>query len=246
MSDKISAVIVDDEENGRHNLKSLLEQFCPEVEVVGMAADAASGVKLIRDVKPRLVFLDIEMPGGTGFDLLNSIRPVDFAVIFTTAYSEYAVKAFKVEAHDYLLKPIDVLELQQAVNRIAQDSPVTRSEAPPADTGDKKVRRIGLASLEGYEFVDVDKIMYLRSEGNYTHVHLDTKERIVVSRKLGDFEALLDDTEFCRIHASHIINLAHVKRYVRGKGGFVEMSDGVELDVSQRRKKAFLDLITSA
>lgn len=244
MNSSIRAVIIDDEENGRLNLKSLLEQFCPNVEVVGMAADAASGAVLIRKVKPELAFLDIEMPGGTGFDLLQSLQPVDFAVIFTTAYSEYAVKAFKVKAQDYLLKPIDVLELQQAVERVSPHRG-REAEDPAADAQDKKMRRIGLSSTEGYEFFDLDTIIFLRSEGNYTHVHMTNGEKVVVTKKLGEFEEILDENEFCRIHGSHIINLRFVKKYVRGKGGYVEMSDNTLLDVSQRKKKEFLDKITA-
>lgn len=242
----ISAVIIDDEQNNIESLQALLAQFCPDVMVTGTAMNARDGIACIRKHDPSLVFLDIEMPVGNAFDMLEKLMPVEFEVIFVTAFEQYAVKAIKYVALDYLLKPVSIEELRNAVNRarkrIDEKKLNTRIESLLSNIKNDASgqRRIGLPSLEGFTFEDIQTIVRLQADGNLTYVYTIHK-KIITSKSLKEFESLLPMANFCRIHHSHIINLNYVKKYIRGRGGFVELTDGTSLEVSARKKEEFLE-----
>ena len=254
----LRAVIIDDETNAREALTNLLRILCPEVEICGEAKNADLGIELIKKEKPNVVFLDIQMPGKTGFDLLSSFGKVDFGVIFTTAYQEYAIRAFRFSAIDYLLKPIDPDELQAAVEKfklqvgsvnpqqlqILQDHLDAPASLRLVERKKNDHQRIALPTAEGIHFVQMTDIIQCESLGSYTKFHLVKGPPIVVSRLLKEYEEILDNYYFFRVHQSNIINLEHIKRYVKGDGGQVWMSDNTEIEVSRRRKEEFLTLLS--
>ncbi|MCA0233612.1 MAG: LytTR family DNA-binding domain-containing protein [Bacteroidetes bacterium] len=256
--EKLRAIIVDDEANAREALANLLHIICPEVEVSGQAKNVDSALELIRHQQPNLVFLDIQMPGKSGFDLLTYFEKIDFGVVFTTAYQEYAVRAFRVSAIDYLLKPIDPDELQTAVEKYkAQMTSITPQQVtilqeniqnPKANSLKERLKnehqRIALPTAEGIHIVQMNDIIQCESLGSYTKFHLVNQKVIVVSRLLKEYEEILDNYYFFRVHQSNIINLEHIKRYVKGDGGQVWMSDNTEIEVSRRRKEDFLALLS--
>ncbi len=247
MEQKLKAIIVDDEENGRRVLHNLITEFCPEVELVGQAENIQKGMELIKQVTPDVVFLDIQMPFGTGFDMLEQLGTVDFEVIFTTAHSDYGLRAIQFAALHYLLKPIDIDQLKEAVARA-----VNKRLRPTASVdqmrylmqmlkqGDQPPEKIALPSQEGLIFVRIDNIIRCEADGAYTHVHVKDAHAITVSKNLKSIEALLKGQAFYRVHHGHLINLGYVKKYLRGRGGQIEMEDGSMVDVSVRRKEGFL------
>lgn len=242
----IRAIIVDDEEKGQEILKSLIQKNCPEVLVLAVAGTADAGVEAIKKHKPELVFLDIEMPGGNGFTLLEKAKNFDFDVIFTTAYSQYAIKAIRFSALDYLLKPISPDELKVAVGRIGDKAGSGHGTKANVDTllsniKEPKPGRIVLPNSHGAEYVQVSDIVRCTADGNYTSVVLITGKRILVAKTLKDYEELLSDHGFCRIHHAHLINMKHIRRYIKGEGGTVELSDGSSVEVSRRKKSEFLE-----
>jgi two-component system LytT family response regulator len=245
--DMIRAVIVDDEPNNIGTLKSLLQQFCPEVLVEGTAANAREAYTVITELEPQLVFLDIEMPFGNGFDLLEKLNPVSFEVIFVTAFDQYAITAFKYAALDYLVKPVSLEELKRAVNRsvtrIGEKNVNHRigSLINHIKGGSPPLKKIGLPTMEGLVFEDVDNIMRFQAESNYTLVYLTDNKKITTSKTLREFEDSLPPSTFCRLHHSHIVNLNHIAKYHKGRGGFVELTDGAMIEVSARRKDEFLE-----
>ena len=254
----LRAAIIDDETNAREGLTNLLQLLCPEVEICGEAKNVDQGIELIRSQQPNLVFLDIQMPGKTGFDLLTSFEQVNFGVVFTTAYQEYAIKAFRFSAIDYLLKPIDPDELQLAVARAAaqvatvssQQLTILREHLDSSERATLRQRtqnanqRIALPTAEGIYFVAMTDIIQCESLGSYTKFHLVGSKPIVVSRLLKEYEEILDNYYFFRIHQSNMVNLEHIKRYVKGDGGQVWLSDNTEVEVSRRRKDDFLALLS--
>ncbi|MBC7891271.1 MAG: response regulator transcription factor [Sphingobacteriaceae bacterium] len=254
----LRAAIIDDETNARQALSNLLQLLCPDVTICGEAKNVSSGIELIQAQRPDLVFLDIQMPGKTGFDLLSAFENAEFGVIFTTAYQEYAIRAFRFSAIDYLLKPIDPDELQQAVGRyqarLAAVNPqqlriLQEHIENPAKAGlhqrlSNAGQSIALPTAEGIHFVQMADIIQCESLGSYTKFHLVGSKPIVVSRLLKEYEEILDKYQFFRIHQSNIINLEHIKRYVKGDGGQVWLSDNSEVEVSRRRKEEFLALLS--
>jgi two-component system LytT family response regulator len=255
----LRAIIVDDETNAREALTNLLRIVSPEVELCGEAKNVDQGIALIKEQKPDLVFLDIQMPGKTGFDLLGSFDQIDFGVIFTTAYQEFAIRAFRFSAIDYLLKPIDPDELFSAVGKFNKtmghvqpqqlqilqghfDNPAKTQRLTERKKND--FQRIALPTAEGIHFIQMKDIIQCESLGSYTKFHLTNGPAIVVSRLLKEYEEILDDYYFYRVHQSHIVNLEHIKRYVKGDGGQVWMSDNTEIEVSRRRKEDFLALLS--
>lgn len=239
---KISAVIIDDEETGRKTLQNLLQAYCPDVEVVAMANSASSGFTAIKQFQPELVFLDIRMPAADeGFQLLESLDTIDFSVIFTTSYNEYAIRAIKFSALDYLLKPIDILELQKAVARYAQKRGRTDRQAihhlTAANAG--PLKKLGLPAADEVTFVNLDDIVRCEADSNCTVFFLVNRQKILVTKTLKYYDNLLEEMGFYRIHDSHLINLRHIKKYL--KEGVVLMSDGSQVYVSARKKKGFLD-----
>jgi two-component system LytT family response regulator len=257
MKQNLRAVIVDDETNAREVLCNLLRLFSPEVEVCGEARNVDQGIEIIQQQKPDIVFLDIQMPGKSGFDLLNSFQKIDFDVVFTTAYQEYAIRAFRFSAIDYLLKPIDPEELQMALEKYKINKQSIRTEQlqilkehidNPENLLNSRQKnegqRIALPTAEGIHFIQLSEIIYCESMGSYTKFHLQKGPAIVVSRLLKEYEEILDNYFFFRVHQSNIVNLDHIKRYVKGDGGQVWMSDNAEIEVSRRRKDDFLSLFS--
>ncbi|MGG9961909.1 LytR/AlgR family response regulator transcription factor [Ferruginibacter sp. SUN106] len=243
----ISAIIIDDEPGNIVTLSELIKQYCPNVNIVQTAPDPLKGYELIKETEPELVFLDIEMPYGNAFDLLDRLLPVSFEVIFVTAFNDYAIKAFKYAALDYLLKPVNINELKEAVNkvekRIKERSLNDRistllNNFKPENAG---IQKIALPTADGCHFEDISNIMYLQAEGSYTHIHIKRKEKILVSKTLKLLEDILPSAIFCRIHHSCLININYVKKYYKGRGGYVQMEDDTCIEISIRKKNDFFD-----
>ncbi len=242
---KIRALIVDDEEGGRHTIRNLLTEYCPQVEIVGLADSPSVAFKMIQLHQPELVFLDIRMPAGDeGFQLLESIDDIQFAVIFTTSYDEYAIRAIKFSALDYLLKPINILELQKAVNRYTKrrgNSDAVAIKNLPKDN--QAFQKLGLPSIEGLTFINIAEIIRCEADGNCTIFYIANRKKILVTKTLKYYDELLANSNFHRIHGSHLINLKHIAKYK--KEGIVELSDGSEVYVSARKKKTFVEKLSN-
>jgi two-component system, LytTR family, response regulator len=241
----MKAILIDDEQNATEALQNMLRMVTPDVEIVGIANEAQRGLDLIQTLKPDLVFLDIQMPYMTGFELLEKLGRFNFSVIFTTAYDQYALQAFKVSATDYLLKPIDMDELEAAVEKVRERLKQPQPNFDALEQLFKQVKknnteRLALPTSDGLVFIAIEDIIRLQSDSNYTTFYLTRKEKIVVSRTLGEYEPTLTAQNFCRVHHSHIINMAHLKRYFKNDGGYVEMSDGSKVEISRRKKDDFL------
>ncbi len=241
------AIIIDDEQNNIEGLHNLLRNYCPGINVVGTASDTNSAFELIKRLGPQLVFLDIEMPFGNGFDLLERLMPVQFEVIFVTAFDKYAIRAFKYAVVDYLLKPVSIDELQKAVERVKQRITEkvfnNRIDFLIRNYREKtnELKKIGLPSSDGILFEDIENIVRLEAEGNYTYVFISGKKKELVTKSLKEFEEILPAAVFCRLHHSHIVNLCYVKKYYKGRGGYVELNDGTTVEVSSRKKDEFLE-----
>jgi two-component system, LytTR family, response regulator len=241
----IKALIVDDEKNSCEVLQLLLQESCPEVNVAGVAHSGADALALIQKLQPRLVFLDIEMPHMTGFQVLERLPSISFELIFTTSYDQYAIKAFKFSALDYLLKPVDREELEKAVQKVAQkmnnrlpqqlDILLQKINQPSI-----AVQRIALPTMQGLELVPVNTIISCSASNNYTEFDLSDKRKILVSRTLKEIEEMLEDYAFLRVHHSHLVNLNEITRYIKGEGGYLIMTDGSKVDVSRSRKELLM------
>jgi two-component system, LytTR family, response regulator len=241
----IEAMIVDDERHSCEALQLLLERSCPEVKVIGLANSGAEAKNKIQTLHPQLVFLDIEMPNMNGFQLLEQLSKIDFELIFTTSYDQYAIKAIKFSAIDYLLKPVDREELENAVQKVSKKltnninqqlgillQKINQPSAP--------LQKIALPTIQGLELVSINAIISCSANNNYTEFYLTDKRKILVSRTLKEMEELLEDQLFLRVHHSHIVNLNAVTRYVKGEGGYLIMSDGSTVDVSRSRKELLI------
>jgi len=248
----MKAIIIDDELSGREVLKKLVEKHCPGVTILNMLNSIENGLISIKEDKPDLVFLDIQMPNGSGFDLLNQLEKIDFAIIFVTAHDNYAIKAFKYSAVDYLLKPIRVAELVAAVDKAGagiekdQQHENLKFLAEKVSPSKKTFlnNKILLPAMGGYHITDVADIAYCKSESNYTNFHFLNGKNILVSKTLKEFESILLENNFFRIHRSYIINLDYIAKYNKGKGGEVVMKDGAILEVSREKKDEFLKLFS--
>lgn len=242
----IRAIVIDDEPDAISTLNAFLRIHCPNVEVVAEAGGVADGFRMIMTHDPDLVFLDIQMQDGSGFDLLEKIKHPAFSVIFCTAMDNYAIRAFKFSAVDYLLKPIDPDELMEAVSKVRKNQigNAERIGHLLEVKNQKGLDRITLSSHDSYTVVKLDQILRLESDSNYTHFFLTTKEKITVPRSLKEFDDILPKDRFFRTHQSHLINLAYVKKFVKEEGGFILMEDGSQVLVARRRKEEFLSVLT--
>ncbi len=245
--DKLKAVIIDDEKDSRDILYNYLTKYCPKVKVCGFGESVKTGLDMIAQHDPDIVFLDIEMPYGNGFDLLDQVNQVTFETIFVTAFDNYAIRALNQSAAYYLLKPIDIDELIQAVSKIREEkqkanyiqhSQILLDNIRSAARNDQKIM---LPTLEGFEIVPVAQIIYCQAEDNFTRFHFKEGKSLLICRTLKFFDDLLNDFQFLRIHRSHLINLAYVRRYTKGKGGYVTMENNTQLEVAPDRKKSFLE-----
>lgn len=248
----IKALVVDDEVKSCNVLASILKDYCKGVEVAGYAHSVEEAFAMIHSHKPDLVFLDIQMPTGDGFSLLRLFDKIDFKIVFVTAFDEYAIKAIKFSALDYLLKPINIDDVIAAVDKFNQQIRVpdldnnllqhlvhnlASYQKPSLDV-------IALPTLEEILFIKVQDIVYLEASSNYTQFHLSNGNKIVVTYTLKNYEELLSGNHFLRVHNSYIINLYKVKKYIRGKGGYVVMSDDSRIEISVRKKEEFLARIS--
>ncbi len=245
----IRALIIDDEKDARFLLRNLLEQdYNTTITVVDEADDIDTGISIIEKHKPDLVFLDIKMPQGTGFDLLEKLNTIHFEVVFITAYDSYAIKAFQFSAFGYLLKPIKATELKATILKLENHLQLLKQGAEKRlkvlveNYGDdRKIKKLVITNMEGFKVVNIDDIMRLEGDRNYTHFILAGNNRITTSKTLAEYEELLNEHGFFRIHQSTIVNLRHVKGYVKGDGGSVEMTDGKQLQLARNRKQEFME-----
>ena len=243
----LKAIIVDDEPKARENLQLLLQDFVEGVEVVALCQNIAAAVEAVEQHTPDVVFLDIQLQRETGFDLLTKLSEINFEVIFTTAYTEYAIKAFKFSAIDYLLKPIDIEELRKSVAKVERrvNNNMTSRLTHLLQNlkhGSTENSKIALPTLEGLVFVNVKDILYCEASSNYTTI-FTTEEKYLVSKTLKEYDELLSEHNFFRIHNSYLININSIKKYVKGEGGYVVLNNNTSLDVSKRKKDAFLNKI---
>lgn len=242
----MKAIILEDEVHSAELLEHLLKKHCPELNVVGVYTDSKSGLLALKTQPPDLLFLDIEMPVLNGFDLLNMLAPLSFKVIFTTAYDKYAVRAFKYSAMDYLLKPIDISELKQAVEKVNRQASLSEEQLAffnQYKTERQPLERLGISTVEGISFIEINSIIHCSAQGSYTDIFLSNGQKILISRHMKDTEEILIPAGFMRIHHSHLINLKCVKQYLRGEGGEVIMSNGNRLPVARSKKELFLKRI---
>lgn len=243
----MKTIIIDDEKHCVKTLSRLLETGFPEVKILATCSESAKAQHLILHHKPDFIFLDIEMPFLNGFDLLSRFEHLDFDVIFTTAYDSYAIKAIKYSALDYLLKPISIEELASAIEKVKQKSGViSKAQVQLANTvhNNQHTDTVALPTTDGLIFTPVNEIIYCSADGSYTRIHMQDKTELLLSKTLGDVCELLSGYNFFRIHHSSLINLKEVKKYIRGEGGEVVMSNGKNLMVARTRKNDFLNEFT--
>ncbi|MDX1408929.1 MAG: LytTR family DNA-binding domain-containing protein [Saprospiraceae bacterium] len=237
----VNAVIVDDERHCLKILSTLLARYCPEVKVCAQFQNPVEALAYLQKSPPDLLFLDIEMPRMSGFELIQHLGTPAFDIIFTTAFDQYAIKAFKVSASDYLLKPIDEDDLVGAVQRVQSRQDSSNEQIAfllqliREEMGDN-VRKIAVPSSKGLDFVAIRSILYCTSDGNYTELYLDGKKKKVVSRTLKEIQELLPSDKFLRVHNSHLVNMDFVEQYVRTDGGYLVMADGAKIRVSRQKK----------
>lgn len=241
------AVIVEDEDRGRKLLETMLRKYCPEIQVIAVAETVEEAISIISSVKPDVVFLDIELPDGSGFKILDQLSYLTFNVIFVTAYEHYALKAIKRSALDYLLKPLDIDDLVAAVQKLSQKEANTSNLEGQSMVLNNYINGsprdqyiMALPTIDGLIFIHDEEVISCRSDSNYTHLALTNNRKFLVSRTLNEIEEMLSHDLFCRVHHSFVVNLKHIRRYFKGKGGYLEMSDGTTVEVSSRKKQDFL------
>lgn len=245
----IRAIIIEDEPVSREMLTLMLQRHKNDIEIVDTCSNPTDGIESIAKHQPDLIFLDIQMPKMNGFDMLKKISDINFEVIFTTAFDRYAINAIRTSALDYLLKPVDDEDLTAAIEkckeRMIEKKTKHQFENLFNNLNNKNPldKTLALAASDGISFIKMCDILRVEANGRYAKFYLLNKETILVSKTLGDFEEILSANQFFRIHDSSIINLNHVKKYIRGDGGTVILSDNTELDVARRRKEEFIKLI---
>jgi two-component system LytT family response regulator len=243
----IKTIIVDDEPRGLSSLRKLLELNCPDVKILAECSDARSALDRIADLEPELVFLDIAMPEKNGFDLLNELSPVPFEVIFVTAHNEYTIQAFKYSAVDYLLKPVDEDMMAEAVKR-AQQRIADKASAQQVETFLYNLHKVQtpaemklcIPDMKGFRVIHLADVVYCESDSSYTIFHLLNGTVLTASRSIIEYEMLLERSGFCRIHKSFLVNLHHIKEYMRGEGGSVILTNDKVIEVSRRKKEVFM------
>ena len=246
--ENIKAILIDDELSSLQNLQQKLKEFCPDVSVVAITQKPEDAIILIQQYKPDVIFLDIEMPRMNGFRMLDELEDINFDIIFTTAYNHYAVDAIRLSAFDYLMKPIAIKDLQNAVERLIkhrlaptkEKMDILRNALNNTKSQDEK---IAIPTNDGLEFISIGNIVHIESSGNYCKVCLRNGKKISVSKILKEFEDILLPYRFYRIHNSHLINLKYIEKYLKGDGGQVMLTNGDILDVARRKKEEFLKLI---
>ena len=247
--EKIKTLLIDDEKACVESLKIELHEYCPDIEVVGTCHSPKDALTMIGKLNPDLIFLDIEMPWMNGFELLEQFDPIPFEVIFVTAYDQFALKAFQFSAADYLLKPSNKVQLINAVEKVKKriEKSISRDHLKVLLNNIKQVQQpiknIAIPSLNGVDFIPIDEIMYCEADNNYTNIFLKDASKHVVSKSLKVVEEMFENHSFIRIHHSYIVNMSHVKKYVKTDGGYVIMSNTKQLSVSRARKDELLNYI---
>ncbi len=243
----IKTILIDDEPRGLNTLKKMLEHNCPNVKIIAECQDANTAIEKINLLEPQLVFQDISMPGKNGFDILNEIENINFEIIFVTAHNDYTLQAFRYSAVDYLMKPVDedllIEAVKRATKRIASDTAsrnidtflynINKVQSPHE-------MKLCISDLKGFQVIKLSDIIYCEAESSYTIFHLTNGQSFTASRTIVEYELLLQESGFCRIHKSFLVNLIHVKEYQKGEGGSVIMSNKNEVEVSRRKKELFM------
>jgi two-component system LytT family response regulator len=245
----LRAFIIEDEEKGRENLMGLLNKHCPEVEVVGYAESVSQAIKTFN--KPSfhidVAFLDIQLTDGTIFELLESLKEIEFDIIFISAYAELAWQGFKYSAIDFIPKPIDNEALKSAVSRVQPRIKAKTKERLEVLThtlnNPNNIERISISALDSIYFVSLKEIIRLEAQDNYTHIYLSTGDKITTSKTMKIYEDMLENKNFFRIHKTHIINVNFIRKFMKGDGGYVIMDDGIQIDVSRRRRPIFIEFL---
>lgn len=246
----IKAIIIDDEKHCIDNLQWQLQQYCPEVEIASICMNAEKGLTEIHKQQPQLIFLDVEMPHMSGFEMLEKLPDINFDVIFTTAFNQYAIRAIRFGALDYLIKPVDKDELRAAVDKVIKRTngetlkQLTALLTHIKKSNDLSFQKIALPALHGYELIPLNNIMYCEGKSNYTNVYLNNGQQILISRTLKDIEDLLSMQPFFRVHNSFLVNLQYGVRYNKGEGGSLVLNNDVIIPVSRNKKEELLKLIT--
>ncbi|HQQ13366.1 MAG TPA: LytTR family DNA-binding domain-containing protein [Bacteroidales bacterium] len=245
----MKVIIVEDEAHSRKTLSNFLHKYCPEIEITAQADTVNSAILSVNTTHPDLLFLDIDLPDGSGFDVLDSIVKPWPKIIFVTAYNQYAVKAFQISAIDYLLKPIDPQLLIKAVQKASSNEEpagqmVQKMEVMRENRISGQLHKIAIPSQNGIQMIRIEDIVRFEADGNYTTIFMRDKSKLVVTKKIKEFEMLLEGLHFYRLHQSHIVNLHFVERYIRGEGGTVVLEDGSQIEVARRRKEDFLDRLS--
>ena len=240
------AIIIDDEADSVKLLTLQLKMYCPQVQVVAGCTDAADGLQQIKTLQPNIVFLDIEMPVMNGFQLLEKLGAINFSLVFVTAYYQFAVKAFRFSALDYLLKPIDGKDLQAAVQKaMNRNWPVQQQLTMLKDqvqgTPKNHPGKIALPYQNGVSFVEVENIVYCESENNYTRFYTADGQQHLVSKNLGDIQEVLEERNFVRVHRQYLVNLDHIKKYVRGEGNYLVLSNDANIPVARSQKEKLIE-----
>jgi two-component system LytT family response regulator len=245
----IKALIIDDEKHCSDNLEWQLKQYCPEIEIMAVCSTAEAGLQQINYYKPQLIFLDVEMPVMNGFEMLEQLKEINFDIIFTTAFNQYAIRAIKFGALDYLIKPIDKDELCEAVNKHLQNSQrdalkqLTALLSHIKKSNDLSFQKIALPTMHSYELVPLNNIIVCESSSNYTNVRLNNGQHFLISKTLKQIEELLDMPPFLRVHNSFLVNLQYAIRYVKGEGGYLVLSNEMTVPVARSKKEELLKLI---
>ncbi len=246
----ITAILIDDEVNSRNALLKKISSNCPSIQIVAQCNDAEEGIMAIEKYQPQVVFLDIEMPRMNGFAMLEKIKNKHFNIVFTTAYNQYAINAIKFGAFDYLVKPIDVedlivvskkLEEQKQYLHNSERLDILLNQISPNNKS--TIQKIAIATQTGLEFIPIDSIVYLEAIGNYTQLHFTDGKKLMASKTLKEFEDLLEQHSFFRIHNASLVNLVFVKKYIKGDGGQVQLSNDLILDVARRRKEELVEML---
>ena len=246
MSKKLKTIIIEDEILSSEYLHKIVEEYCPSLEVVGSASSIEDGLSVLQNTVCDIVFLDIELDGGNSFQILEQLKEPKFSIIFTTAYDHFAFKAFQVEAVDYLLKPYspkDVIQAIEKVKRARSNQSWIEMQQVFIENKNPSTDRISLHTAEGVHIVDKNDIIHCEADGSYCLIHIQKEGSLLISRSLSHIESMLDGADFFRVHTGHLVNINHIKKYLKEDGGYILMDDGSKIPVSRRKKQEFLDLI---
>ena len=241
----LNAIVIDDEPYCCEILVAMLEMDCPEVNVVNVSDNGADAIKAIHQLSPDIVFLDVEMPKMNGFEMLEQLTSINFHLIFTTSYDQYALKAIRFSAIDYLLKPVDREELKNAVNKVRQRIQIPLPQQleilmQKIKQPSSSVNKIALPTMEGLQMIPIDTIISCESDDNYTNIKLKGGKKLLVTRSLKEIEESLEQHSFTRVHRSYLVNLNEIEKYIKGEGGYLVMSDGTSIDVARNKKEGLL------